>query len=736
MLQRKLVLLALALWPVFTFAQSDRFSYSIDQSIPVEKNGDALSLAWAGGLNAAQINTMDINGDSKKDLVIFDRAANKVITYLNQNNHYVYAPEYESLFPAGVDQWMLLRDFNCDGKKDIFTSDPFGIRLFQNVTEPGQNLTWKDLDILLTIGLSMNLINLKVNPSDIPAIDDVDGDGDLDVLNMQFASTNGLVEFHKNMSVENTGSCGNLQLQLITKSWGSFTECLCGQYALDGTTCEDLLGGRTEHVGGKAMVTIDFDHNGVRDLLFTEESCSNLYLLNNNGTKDIAHISGSSSFPATNPINIQIFPAPFLEDVDFDGVSDLLVSPNTYVRNSFNDNLRQSLLHFKNTGTEALPVFTFMQNDFLQDEMIDVGDYASPAFADIDHDGDLDMFIGTYSTQTYRGSIYHFENTGTITSPSFRFITDDYLGLKAAMLLGATPPLYNIKPQFTDMNADGNLDLAFTATNPLTGITRLYYIASQSGSIVFSPTSLASVNISIGSSENLFVIDINQDGAKDVLIGKSTGALQYWRNIGSPGFYNLTMSNGAYLGVGASIERQNLSIAVGDLDADGNEDLITGNQRGVLSVFENFRSFDSNTQPITNLIYNSISKTYETKNLGAGIWPTLVNLFNTNKPSLVVGSTLGGLTVLKHDGGQQLFEEPQITIYPNPLPKGSPLLIRSDRNVVLQVFSVVGQKMSEPALIPANTEGYSLSINHVAPGLYVARFTTNGKTYNQKFIIY
>lgn len=732
MQHRKWVLFLLTLCPFLAVAQ---FTYTLDQSIPVEKNGETLDLAWAGGLNAAQLNTMDLNGDGKQDLVIFDRAANKVITYLNQNNHHVYSPEYESLLPEAVDQWMLLRDFNCDGKKDIFTSDPFGIHVFQNVTESGQVLAWKDLDILLTVGLSQNQTNLKVNQSDIPAIDDVDGDGDLDVLNLQFASTNGMVEYHKNMSIENTGTCGAMQLQLITKSWGGFTECQCGQFTLDGLPCSSIPNGRTEHIGGKAMVTIDFDHNGVRDLLFVEESCSNLYLLRNDGTKDNAHIASFGAFPASNPLNLEIFPSPYLEDVDFDGLPDLIVSPNTYVRNTFNDNLRQSLMLYKNTGTSSSPAFTFVKNNFLQDEMIEIGDYAVPAFFDIDHDGDLDMFIGAYFTQTFHGSIYEFENTGTRSSPSFRYVTDDFLALKTAMLQEVIPPLYNIKPQFTDMNADGEIDFAFTATNARTGSTRLYYVPSKNNVVDSNLGELVTVNnISIGASENLYITDINQDGSKDVLIGKTTGALQYWKNLGSPGFFNLTLDNGAYLGLGSSISRQSLAISIADLNADGKEDLVTGDQHGMLSVYEDFRAFNTANPPFTDLIYNSIHKTYESKNLGARVWPTITNLFNMDKPAIVVGTTLGGLLVLKNDDGEELFEEPQLILWPNPLPKEKPLSIRSDRDVSLQVFSIVGQKMSEPILVPANQD-YSLPI-HVAPGMYIARFTTNGKSYNQKFIIY
>ncbi|HMR57910.1 MAG TPA: VCBS repeat-containing protein, partial [Cyclobacteriaceae bacterium] len=120
-----------------------QFTYTIDQSIPVEENGKVLSMPWAGGINSAQVNTMDLNGDNKDDLVIFDRTSNKLLTYLNAGNRYEYAPEFESLFPKEVTQWLLLRDLNCDGKKDLFTSDPFGMVAFINTTQPQQQLSWR-----------------------------------------------------------------------------------------------------------------------------------------------------------------------------------------------------------------------------------------------------------------------------------------------------------------------------------------------------------------------------------------------------------------------------------------------------------------------------------------------------------------------------------------------------------------------------------------------------------------
>src|ERR1041384_4874770 len=175
-----------------------QFTYTIDQSAAVEVNGKSLAMPWSGGLNSAQINTIDFDGDGKEDIVVYDRAAARIMPFRSIGNKYEYAPDYAVVFPESVNAWMLLRDFNCDGKKDLFTSDPFGIVVFVNTTKPGQQLSWRPFNPgypLLTKGFNGD-INLKINDVDIPSIDDVDNDGDLDILAMRFVGI-GTVEWHK-----------------------------------------------------------------------------------------------------------------------------------------------------------------------------------------------------------------------------------------------------------------------------------------------------------------------------------------------------------------------------------------------------------------------------------------------------------------------------------------------------------------------------------------------------------
>ena len=686
----KLFKVRLLLFLLFPFSLSAQFTYRIDQSIPVEVNGKTLLNPWAGGLNAAQINTLDLNADGQEDLVIFDKMASKISTFIAQNKTYHYAPEYEVLFPAEISTFMVLRDYNCDGKKDLFTFGQIGVLVFQNTTLPGQALTWKKLkfynsdtglksDVLLTTGFS-GKINLLPGTNDLPNFKDMDGDGDLDVLNMRFVSPS-TAEYHRNFSMERYGRCDSLDLERQTKNWGGFLECSCGKIAFNGQTCAQI-GGRTDHTGGKVLLTLDVDNDGDQDLLFSEETCSRLYFMENQGTPTTAALNNFSIFPATNPVGILFYPGAYLEDVDFDGKNDLLASPNLYARSALDNNFQKSIWFYKNTGTNQLPGFTFTKDNFLQEDIIDIGDNAKPTFTDIDGDGDEDLFVGQYVNDNFRSSLSYYQNTGTTTAPFFKFVTDDFLSLSLLTQV-------NIKPQFVDFDMNGGVDLFFTSTDPVSGQTNIYYVLSKSSNASsFSGQTVESINLYLDVSENVCVVDIDQDGKSDLLIGRANGALEYWRNNGENKF---ALIDNKFMGLGPSTTRQYLSAAAGDIDGDSHDDLVIGDQIGKLSVFGDFRFAGSNPQPVTTLIYDFFSKSYLSKNLGGRLRPAIVNLLGTDKAEIVVGNTLGGLHVLKNDNGQVLSEEPQITIFPNPLRSGQALSVKADRNMVMDIYTVLGQ---------------------------------------------
>ena len=122
----------------YSFAQVE-FSHLTD--ISVTTNGHMLAHPFGGGLNSAQYGTLDINLDNKLDLVVFDRSSDKLLTFIRIESNYVYSPEYEYLFPTRLQNWVIFADYDCDGKKDLFTYTNLGIRVFKNTS--GSQLNWE-----------------------------------------------------------------------------------------------------------------------------------------------------------------------------------------------------------------------------------------------------------------------------------------------------------------------------------------------------------------------------------------------------------------------------------------------------------------------------------------------------------------------------------------------------------------------------------------------------------------
>jgi hypothetical protein len=348
---------------------------------------------------------------------------------------------------------------------------------------------------------------------------------------------------------------------------------------------------------------------------------------------------------------------------------------------------------------------------------------------DADGDDDHDMFISTYAGANFTSSIYYFENTGSVSQPEFKLINSDYLFFSFANF-------YNLKIQFADINVDGMVDLVFTGTSR-NGITSLYYFPNQSTKGLLFPDDALTptpINFQIGRTENAHLVDVDQDGRLDILLGKTNGSLQYWRNNSTTGSLTYSQINGSFLGLSANTDFQNMSLTTSDLDADGRDDLTIGSARGILTIYGDFRAQNTSISGATQIIYNELSKTYEAPNLGGAIWPTAANLFNSDKPAMVVGTTLGGVVLLKNDEGKDLPEEPVIDLYPNPVAKGETMIIRPDRNVLVQFYTLLGQKISESYFVPANQQ-YPIPISNLSAGMYIAQVSFRGKVYGRKFIV-
>ncbi len=731
---RKILFLLLVI-PSTLFAQ---LQFVYDQSIPVERASTILENAWAGGLNAAQLHEIDLDGDLINDLVIFDRTNNKVNTYLRKGARLYYQPDYEMLFPEDISGWMILEDYNNDGLKDIFTSSIFGIRVFKNITTTGGKLAFElSADPLFTEG-SSGQINLQMNSTDIPAITDVDGDGDIDILVFDFAGS-GTIEYHQNQAIELGNPEGHVFIRK-NRRWGNIEECDCSDFAF-GETCAqknsrttNLKPAKLNHAGGKSLLLIDVNGDGLRDLLIGDEECTEISLLVNDGTTEIASFSSLvTDFPQnTTAVDFFTFPAGYHLDVDSDGVKDLIFSPN--VPNNILDEVdfENSMWFYKNTNTDALPVFELVKRNFLQDEMIDIGENAAPAVFDADQDGDQDLFIGgktNTANDAYAGKIQYYENIGSPSSPAFRLSNADFLNISAENFK-------NITPAFKDINGDNKADLLFKGTKA-DNQTRIYYILNTGSGVgsTFDKNYLATINVNINLNDHFTFFDINRDGLTDLLIGKVTGRLEYYENIGTLEAPAFALSSASFYGIADSPAKRNLVPGVMDLQNDGNPDLVLTDATGVLTIYPDFLDDTKPSNAITNIINNDKLESLHATRLGRLAIPVEANLYGSALPDIILGNMQGGLTYLRNRSEiNPPAAEEGIILEIAPNPADDIVYLYVNKSVKVDIYSILGQRVL--AAVPLTPGRNAVDISLLSRGIFLIRTEhPNFKSVIRKLII-
>ncbi len=724
----RLLFFILFLLSVNGLAQS--FSFRSQTNVPVSINGKTIENPWAGGLNSAQFSKMNLNTDGIEDLVVFDRSCNKIFTFLATKKtdgtfFWKYDPRYEALFPTDLQNWVLLVDYDKDGRKDLFTSAVGGIRVFKN-TVSDNGFSWQLASGLLrTEGFSGN-INLYVQATDLPAITDLDNDGDIDILCFDFSGNT--IEYHQNFSVERGGK-NTFEFRKVTTCWGNFIKEHCNDFKL-GQTCPALssapTNGRIAHAGNSIWVG-DVNGDSKKDILFGHISCQNIAVLYNMGQNSFAANVGSFSkdFPVKNPINYAIFQSVYVEDLDFDGRNDLVATPTVTTNEGNLIDFSQSGWFYHNEGTNAFPEFVFKQPDFLQNFMIDVGENAAPLLIDLDGDGDLDLLVGNAGKRddkgTYRASIAHFKNNGTASQAAYELITTDFLGLSQKR------QFFNAKPFAADLNGDGSLDVGYWA-NSFNGMEIRYIpnLAARGKAFLLDTAQAISLpnlpNFSNG--ENLLFYDLDNNGLMDILVGKSSGNVELYQNTGTANqpVYSLKSQN--WGGFDVNFDAHARSFVVADLNNDRQPELVTSDYFGATKVYSDFTKPNAILKADSNLIFNDILSKNMFLRLGNSLFATVGDLDNDQLPDVVLGNNTGGLVMLKNTSAKLNLpqEKNDLVVYPNPTDRF--LYVKIPAEGLLELYNLDGKRIQQITASRPEIE-YSFDVQGLPTGTYIVQWTGN-----------
>jgi hypothetical protein len=372
-----------------------------------------------------------------------------------------------SLHGANTMYWA---DYDLDGDQDLFWGDFFeaGVLIIPNV---GSNCQSPNLRVEPQ-PLVVDGQKLTTSGYNVPALVDIDADGDLDM----FIGVLGGAYNPNRTSADNF----------------YFLESHAKAFALKTTRYLNTIDVGSESVPAFA----DLNGDGLLDMVIGNKldprhnERARLYHFRNTGTAQ----KPAFAFADTLDLAVAFHYAPALGDLDGDGDGDMLLG-------TWNDGVHV----YRNEGDRKMPRFV---RDSVATIKFERGSNFTPALADIDADGDLDILVGEAS-----GEINLVRNAGTKTAPSFIIESEQFQQMDAGR---------RSHPALFDADNDGDFDL-------ISG--------SENGGVVFYRNEgtrreprfvTGAFNLPLPPLAAPIFVDLDGDGRHELITGSLSGGLTYW----------------------------------------------------------------------------------------------------------------------------------------------------------------------------------------------------------------
>ena len=515
-----------------------------------------------GEINVGQYSApclIDIDGDTHLDLLVGDK--NGFVNYYKNDGtgNYIDMGKLQAdgnNIDVGYEAKPTTCDLNGDGTNELYVGSTAYIYEFDN--DGSGNFTANGT-LETTSGSQI------YKDRSAPSFADIDGDGDLDLY---------IGDYYSYVFVYKNDGTGKFVAD------GSFI----GNGYYDRTTPDFA----------------DIDGDGDLDLYVGNvEGDGKISFYENDGSGNFSQ-QGNIQVGGMVPIQVFRSAAPTFVDLDGDGDLDLYVGDN------------ENITHFENDGSN---IFTRIDTLKADGNFIDEDDNR-PIFADIDGDGDLDLYNGIY----YNGIIVYlndgsnnFSDNGNLQSDGTNISYDTY---------------GHATPAFADFDNDGDLDLYEGNLDGKINIhTNNSGIFSSAGNLQSDGT-----DIDVGWYSAPAFGDIDNDGDLDLVVGNEDGNVYLYLNDGTNNFtdYGAIQVDGANVNV-----NRDAVISFFDYDNDNDLDIIIGNYDGNLRIIENnmvIETIDIINQPIEQLnICSNITVSFviEADNVSSYQWQLSTDGGNT-----------------------------------------------------------------------------------------------------------
>jgi len=518
---------------------------------------------FLGGFNKPKIQWADWNEDGFIDLFLLDEDGH-IRYFLNENQNFIL--QSTRFLDLSDILWFYIYDFDNDSSYEIIASSSMyagGVSYYEYIE--GELVYISEI-------VDINNNHLDIDQSMIPTFADIDGDEDLDLFSGNIIGT---LNYFNNSGLNNNIPTFNLESnfwqeiyivgqsrhgasaisfidldndQDLDLSWGDYFQQSLYIVSNIGNQLNPIMDNDniiTQFPYEDPVITaglnlpsfIDIDNDNDSDLFVTTLSGAYGYQLTNNFMfyENVENDYLLQTYNYIDTVDLLSDINPKFVDIDFDGDLDLFVGTN-YDPTSFPWIGR--IVFYENIGMDIdnNPVWELDSNNFLN---MDLGNNLFPEFIDIDHDGDLDLFIGNYN-----GIVHFFENIGTVYNKDFEY----YGTIEDIDIQGYS------SPEFVDIDNDDDYDLLLGCVDG-----RIYFYENIGDKYNFN-FDLKSSNyndINVGSRSTILSVDIDLDNDKDLLIGSGINNIFYYNNLGVGSVPQFELSNDfifPYLGKNVSLD--------------------------------------------------------------------------------------------------------------------------------------------------------------------------------------
>lgn len=684
---RKILILILLWIAKPLFAQQ---VMELDLSKTIQVGGQVLPNGFSLGINSAQIQTIDLTGDGKEEWVVWDINSRQLQVFEKKGEQFFIRPELSYFFPIEVSGFLILADFDRDGKKDLFTSTALGIKAYRN-TSSGSQISWTLAQNFLRLE---GANNIPANNLDTPLLQDLDGDGDLDLLLFNFA-VGDYLEYYRNTSIERKGSPDIDGFAFPVRHWGGFEFCGCGQISF-GLTCDGrtlatpaspLEQARVQHAGGHSLLYRDFTGDGIPDLLMGREECTTLYFLPNEGTSSNPKFASfSKELPGFG--SLPEFPrfhaGQYLEE-------SLVVSLNTNETAApFGVDFAQSIVRLEKGTGKILPI--------LQNQVLDLGENTRPFFSGTSFSGELLVTANGKKGAKVLGQAYRMRYSGT----QLELVEEDYMGLSVLNLLDLT------LLDYTSVSKEKYLLVLGTRVNN-TGVPIPVLLRREEEN--WKEFALTGLSLRTGDQLTLY----GYQGKDQLLVAAQNGSLTQYAVDLTDRSVQLVASN--FLGFQDNPGSRNLNITI---RSGERPDLYSVDQTGRI-----YRIRDFLNNSIREEVLVRIQNQEFPLRLGRSNWLAVVKSSLGEEDDLILGTRGGGLLYLSAastDGDS--IGEFSVTVFPNP--SFGSFQVVSSLPATGRLVSTLGQVLLSEIILPAR-RSVLVDMPNLAPGMYFLQLQTEDK---------